>query len=83
MNNSTGSGKGGEAVDNKLPPQPWYFHAIASFILIVHGFTFLVPQDPAEGEDASLTLSKWIGCPAESIRMIGPYAQVIYFFCLF
>ncbi|XP_040564188.1 uncharacterized protein [Lepeophtheirus salmonis] len=62
-------------------PQPWYFHVIASFILVIHGFTFLVPQDPlVENEDGSVangadTLSRWIGYDPEWIRWISPYAQ--------
>eukprot|EP00096_Caligus_rogercresseyi_P011060 TRINITY_DN4230_c4_g1_i1.p1 TRINITY_DN4230_c4_g1~~TRINITY_DN4230_c4_g1_i1.p1 ORF type:complete len:221 (+),score=60.33 TRINITY_DN4230_c4_g1_i1:122-784(+) len=75
---------GGEDGDEKLgeesKPQPWYFHVIASFILVIHGFTFLVPQDPlVENEDGSgngaESLSRWIGYDPEWIRWISPYAQ--------
>lgn len=39
-----------ETKDEEVKPQPWYFHVVASFILVVHGLTFLVPHDP-ESED--------------------------------
>lgn len=77
-NTSTG-GEEEEDEDFKLDeirPQPWYFHVIASLILIVHGFTFLVPQDPDDDNDGVKTLARWFGYEFEWLRMIAPYLQV-------
>ena len=58
-------------------PQPWYFHVVASLILVVHGFTFLVPSDP-ESEDTDMvrTVAKWFGYECEWVKVFTPYAQV-------
>ena len=68
-----GSGEGGE--DSK--PQPGYFHVVASFILIIHGFTFLVPPDSeAEDTDMMRTVGKWLGFDWDWMKHFTPYAQV-------
>ncbi len=65
------SGKGGGG------PQPWYFHVVASLILVVHGLTFLVPHDPdAEDTDMVRTVAGWLGYEMEWVRNFTPYAQV-------
>lgn len=63
--------------NGEIRPQPWYFHVVASLILVVHGFTFLVPQDP-ESEDTDMvrTVAKWFGYEMEWIKQFTPYAQV-------
>ena len=60
-------------------PQPWYFHVVASLILVVHGFTFLVPSDP-ESEDTDMvrTVAKWFGYECDWVKVFTPYAQVSY-----
>lgn len=57
-------------------PQPGYFHVVASFILVVHGFTFLVPPD-TESEDTDMmrTIGKWFGFDWDWMKYITPYAQ--------
>ena len=64
-----------ETEDSK--PQPGYFHVVASFILIVHGFTFLVPPD-ADSEDTDMmrTVGKWLGFDWDWMRFFTPYFQV-------
>ena len=68
-------GAGGQ--DEGKQPQPWYFHVVASLILVVHGFTFLVPSDP-ESEDTDMvrTVAKWFGYECEWVKIFTPYAQV-------
>ncbi|TRY73373.1 hypothetical protein TCAL_01535 [Tigriopus californicus] len=69
--NGSGSGSGDE-----IKPQPWYFHVVASVILVVHGFTFLVPQS-SEGEDTDMvrTIARWLGYDMEWVKQFTPYAQ--------
>ena len=50
---SSGTGGGGGG-DGESKPQPGYFHVVASFILIIHGFTFLVPPDSEAEERGGL-----------------------------
>merc|ERR1712180_160316 len=57
-----GSDDDSDKVEGENRPQPGYFHVVASFILVVHGFTFLVPPDN-ESEDTDL------------MKYITPYAQ--------
>ena len=58
-------------------PQPWYFHVVASLILVVHGFTFLVPSDPdSEDTDMVRTIAKWAGYEMDWVKCFTPYAQV-------
>ena len=73
-----------EKSDGESRPQPGYFHVVASFILVVHGFTFLVPPD-TESEDTDMmrTIGKWFGFDWDWMKYITPYAQVthiIHFF---
>jgi len=55
MDDDEGSEEGleGSKDEEGKPPQPWYFHVVASLILVVHGLTFLVPHDP-DGEDTDM-----------------------------
>ena len=73
---AVGGGAGtGEGEESK--PQPGYFHVVASFILIIHGFTFLVPPDSeAEDTDMMRTIGKWLGFEWDWMRHFTPYAQV-------
>ena len=66
-----------EKSDGDSRPQPGYFHVVASFILVVHGFTFLVPPD-SESEDTDMmrTVGKWFGFDWDWMKYITPYAQV-------
>ncbi len=69
---AAGAEGGGE-----IKPQPWYFHVVASLILVVHGFTFLVPTDPeVEDTDMVRTIAKWFGYEMEWVKHFTPYAQV-------
>ena len=70
--------KGDDKDSGEIRPQPWYFHVVASLILVVHGFTFLVPQDP-ESEDTDMvrTVAKWFGYEMDWIKQFTPYAQVM------
>ena len=74
-----GAAAGGDGPDGKQQPQPWYFHVVASLILVVHGFTFLVPSDP-ESEDTDMvrTVAKWFGYECDWVKVFTPYAQVSY-----
>ena len=65
-------------------PQPWYFHVVASLILVVHGFTFLVPSDP-ESEDTDMvrTVAKWFGYECDWVKVFTPYAQVSQILCMY
>ena len=58
-------------------PQPWYFHVVASVILVIHGLTFLVPTD-IEDEDTDMvrTVARWFGYELDWVRHFTPYAQV-------
>ena len=50
---------------------------VASFILIIHGFTFLVPPDSeAEDTDMMRTVGKWLGFDWDWMKHFTPYAQV-------
>lgn len=61
---------------DEIKPQPWYFHVVASIILVVHGFTFLVPQDPeADDTDMVRTVARWVGYDMEWVKTFTPYAQ--------
>lgn len=58
-------------------PQPWYFHIVASVILVIHGFTFLVPTDSeADDTDMMRTIGKWLGFDWDWMKPLTPYAQV-------
>lgn len=72
-----GGGAGGGTGD-EIKPQPWYFHVVASVILVVHGFTFLVPQSSEGGEDTDMvrTIARWLGYDMEWVKQFTPYAQV-------
>ena len=71
-----GSDNGDDGGDVK--PQPWYFHVVASLILVVHGITFLVPQDTEEDDtDMVRTLAKWFGYDMDWVKPLTPYAQVL------
>jgi len=49
---------------------------VASFILIIHGFTFLVPPDSeAEDTDMMRTVGKWLGFDWDWMKHFTPYAQ--------
>ena len=57
--------------------QPWYFHVVASFILVIHGLTFLVPHDPeTEDTDMMRIIGKWFGFDWDWMKHFTPYAQV-------
>ena len=72
---SSAGSAGGEGEESK--PQSGYFHVVASFILIIHGFTFLVPPDSeAEDTDMMRTIGKWLGFEWDWMRHFTPYAQV-------
>ena len=60
-----------------LKPQPWYFHVVASVILVVHGFTFLIPHD-TESEDTDMvrTVAGWLDYDMSWVKPLTPYAQV-------
>lgn len=71
---SSAGSAGGEGEESK--PQSGYFHVVASFILIIHGFTFLVPPDSeAEDTDMMRTIGKWLGFEWDWMRHFTPYAQ--------
>ncbi len=71
------AGKGEE--EEEVKPQPWYFHVVASFILVVHGLTFLVPHDPdSEDTDMMRIVGKWFGFDWDWMKVFTPYAQVLY-----
>ncbi len=73
----SGSNGGGLAGGLRGATQPWYFHAVASGILIVHGLTFLVPSDPTSDEkDMVRTVAGWLGYDMDWIKVYIPYAQV-------
>lgn len=56
--------------------QPWYFHVVASVILVVHGLTFLVPHDPeTEDTDMMRIIGRWFGLDWEWMKHFTPYAQ--------
>jgi len=56
--------------------QPWYFHVVASFILVIHGLTFLVPHDPeTEDTDMMRIIGKWFGFDWDWMKHFTPYAQ--------
>merc|ERR1711953_635457 len=56
--------------------QPWYFHVVASFILVIHGLTFLVPHDPeTEDTDMMRIIGKWFGFDWDWMEHFTPYAQ--------
>ncbi len=57
--------------------QPWYFHLIASCILVIHGLTFLVPGDGDQDDtDMVRTLASWMGYDMDWVKHFTPYAQV-------
>ena len=63
--------------------QPWYFHVVASVILVVHGLTFLVPHDPeTEDTDMMRIIGRWFGFDWEWMKHFTPYAQVCSVFYL-
>lgn len=72
-----GSDDDSDKSEGESRPQPGYFHVVASFILVVHGFTFLVPPD-SESEDTDMmrTVGKWFGFDWDWMKYITPYAQV-------
>ena len=59
--------------------QPWYFHVVASFILVIHGLTFLVPHDPeTEDTDMMRIIGKWFGFDWDWMKHFTPSAQVLF-----
>ena len=72
-----GSDDDSDKTEGESRPQPGYFHVVASFILVVHGFTFLVPPD-TESEDTDMmrTIGKWFGFDWDWMKYITPYAHV-------
>ena len=76
--NNDGSDDDSEKAEGENRPQPGYFHVVASFILVVHGFTFLVPPD-TESEDTDMmrTIGKWCGFDWDWMKHFTPYAQVL------
>ena len=63
--------------DDENKSQPWYFHVVASVILVVHGLTFLVPHDPeTEDTDMMRIIGRWFGLDWEWMKHFTPYAQV-------
>ena len=81
-NESNGSNKNDNAAANdkeadENKSQPWYFHVVASVILVVHGLTFLVPHDPeTEDTDMMRIIGRWFGFDWEWMKHFTPYAQV-------
>ena len=72
---SSAGSAGGEGEESK--PESGYFHVVASFTLIIHGFTFLVPPDSeAEDTDMMRTIGKWLGFEWDWMKHFTPYAQV-------
>jgi len=62
--------------DEENKSQPWYFHVVASVILVVHGLTFLVPHDPeTEDSDMMRIIGRWFGFDWEWMKHFTPYAQ--------
>ena len=62
--------------------QPWYFHVVASVILVIHGLTFLVPHDPeTEDTDMMRIIGRWFGFDWEWMKHFTPYAQVLEIQC--
>ena len=50
---------------------------VASFILVIHGLTFLVPHDPeTEDTDMMRIIGKWFGFDWDWMKHFTPYAQV-------
>ena len=67
--------------DEENKSQPWYFHVVASVILVVHGLTFLVPHDPeTEDSDMMRIIGRWFGFDWEWMKHFTPYAQVCSYF---
>ena len=53
---------------------------VASFILVIHGLTFLVPHDPeTEDTDMMRIIGKWFGFDWDWMKHFTPYAQVASF----
>ena len=76
-----GSDDDSDKSDGEGKPQPGYFHVVASFILVVHGFTFLVPPDmESEDTDMMRTIGKWFGFDWDWMKYITPYAQVTSYY---
>lgn len=77
--NSDGSDNEDDDSEKSEEPskQPWYFHVVASAILVVHGLTFLVPHD-SESEDTDMvrTVAGWLGYEMDWVKHFTPYAQV-------
>ena len=77
LDKTEGGKKDKNGAGEEIRPQPWYFHVVASIILVVHGFTFLVPQDPeVEDTDMVRTVARWMGYDMEWVKQFTPYAQV-------
>ena len=81
-NNSTNNKEDSNAIgtndkEEEKTAQPWYFHVVASFILVIHGLTFLVPHDPeTEDTDMMRIIGKWFGFDWDWMKHFTPYAQV-------
>ena len=72
------NGEAKEDKEEENKSQPWYFHVVASVILVVHGLTFLVPHDPeTEDTDMMRIIGRWFGFDWEWMKHFTPYAQVI------
>ena len=75
-NNLDNGGKSDDK-EEENKSQPWYFHVVASVILVVHGLTFLVPHDPeTEDTDMMRIIGRWFGFDWEWMKHFTPYAQV-------
>ena len=78
-NNDANGGKSDDK-EEENKSQPWYFHVVASVILVVHGLTFLVPHDPeTEDTDMMRIIGRWFGFDWEWMKHFTPYAQVPIF----
>lgn len=74
--NSDDSNDKNDDKEEENKSQPWYFHVVASVILVVHGLTFLVPHDPeTEDTDMMRIIGRWFGFDWEWMKHFTPYAQ--------
>ena len=74
---SNAIGTSNDKNEEEKTAQPWYFHVVASFILVIHGLTFLVPHDPeTEDTDMMRIIGKWFGFDWDWMKHFTPYAQV-------
>lgn len=78
-NSSKNSSENSSEKEGENKSQPWYFHVVASVILVVHGLTFLVPHDPeTEDTDMMRIIGRWFGFDWEWMKHLTPYAQVSF-----